>query len=282
MAQLIQMRQRIKAVETIKKITHAMRLISMSTHTRLRGKQEPLKEYQNAISTLFQKVKTATPAWNSSVLYPEQKISDKNLLILVGSQKGLCGNFNSALFRLFERTITPEQLPEMHIIAIGKKVVNFIKKGSTEKIVALYPEFTSATMPTIVHSLVDLIMSSTEPFTSVTFFSNKLKTFFTQKPHESILIPFEAKKQEKKANKLDLMWEHTPHEVLDILALQALEVTIQHLLFESLLAEQAARFISMDSSTRNAEKILEETILWYNKLRQAKITRELTELTGSF
>lgn len=78
------------------------------------------------------------------------------------------------------------------------------------------------------------------------------------------------------------MWEHTPHEVLDILALQALEVTIQHLLFESLLAEQAARFISMDSSTRNAEKILEETILWYNKLRQAKITRELTELTGSF
>jgi F-type H+-transporting ATPase subunit gamma len=70
--------------------------------------------------------------------------------------------------------------------------------------------------------------------------------------------------------------------VLDILALQLCEITIQHILFESLLAEQAARFISMDSSTRNAETILEETILWYNKLRQAKITKELTELIGSF
>jgi F-type H+-transporting ATPase subunit gamma len=67
-----------------------------------------------------------------------------------------------------------------------------------------------------------------------------------------------------------------------MLAQQYLEAELQSLLYESLLAEHAARFISMDNATRNAEKLLEETKSDYNKLRQAKITKELTELTSSF
>jgi len=76
-------------------------------------------------------------------------------------------------------------------------------------------------------------------------------------------------------------WEQEPAEVLNSLVITYLEARIEQLLFQSLLAEHAARFVSMDSSTRNAKNLLDATKLQYNKLRQAKITKELTELTGS-
>ena len=71
----------------------------------------------------------------------------------------------------------------------------------------------------------------------------------------------------------DFIWEHEPTELLNHIANQYLEAQIQNLLFQSLYAEQAARFVSMDNATRNAENLLESTTLTYNKLRQAKITR---------
>lgn len=283
MAQLIHMRQRIKAVETIKKITHAMRLIAMSTHTKLRSKQEPLKDYQHTINTLFKKIKSATPAWHNTLFYPPHTAQSRNLIILIGSQKGLCGNFNSGLFRFFEKMVLPDELANAHIIAIGRKAVDYIRELPVKDITALYPEFTSTNIVFIVHELMQKILHSAPPFTHVSVFSNKLKTFFIQKPHRAVIIPFTTYTYDHKQHiELDLIWEHDPHTILDMLALQLCQATIHHLLFESLLAEQAARFISMDSSTRNAETILEETILWYNKLRQAKITKELTELISSF
>ena len=78
------------------------------------------------------------------------------------------------------------------------------------------------------------------------------------------------------------MWDETPNTILDKLAIQYIEAQFQHLIFQSLLSEHAARFISMDNSTRNANTLLTDTKLEYNKIRQAKITTEITELTGNF
>jgi len=94
MAQLIAMRQRIKAVETIKKVTDAMRLISMSTHTHLRNKEESLKEYEHEIVRLFAKINSPI---SHSIDEPEEQSQEKKaVIILVGSQKSLCGHFKSA------------------------------------------------------------------------------------------------------------------------------------------------------------------------------------------
>jgi F-type H+-transporting ATPase subunit gamma len=280
MAQLIQMRQRIKAVETIKKITHAMRLISMSTHTRLRSKQEPLKAYQRAINVLFKKIRIAVPTWHNSILYPDTKTL-RPLIIIIGSQKGLCGNFNSTLFRLFETSVSASELAKTDVIAVGKKAVDYLKQKKTRSLTS-YADFTPQTMTYISRQIADHLIHAKPHFSTVIVFSNKLKTFFVQKPQMTSIIPFDNPSTHVNEHETEFAWEQDPHEILDMLGWQALDASIQYLLFESLLAEQAARFISMDSSTRNAEKILEETILWYNKLRQAKITKELTELTGSF
>ena len=102
MAQLIQMRQRIKAIQTIKKITHAMRLISMSMHSRLRNRAPILKTYQDEVSAMFGKVRFAAPEWKSALMHPQGDPESNPLVILIASQKGLCGNFNSSLFKAFQ------------------------------------------------------------------------------------------------------------------------------------------------------------------------------------
>lgn len=284
MSQLVQMRQRIKAIETIKKITYAMRLISMSAHSRLKRKQDTIIRYIDTIEQLFGKIYTTHATWRSPILNPTTT-HNKQLIILVGSQKGLCGNFNSNLSYFFEAHYNQYTTQSSDIIIIGKKVIDSTKKFNHTNVIATYETFNMHNLFTIAQAIADTIVHASPVYTEVILFSNQLKGFFAQKPHISTLVPFAPSERAKNTMPIatdDFIWEHEPKELLDHIANQYLEAQIQYLLFQSLYAEQAARFVSMDNATRNAENLLESTTLTYNKLRQAKITKELTELTSSF
>lgn len=283
MSQLIQMRQRIKAIETIKKITYAMRLISMSAHSRLKRKQDTIIRYINTIEQLFGKIYPTNASWQSPIINPTKTALNKKLIILVGSQKGLCGNFNSNLLYFFESQ--SEHHESFDMIIIGKKIIESVKKVSHAHVIATHETFNAHTLFTIAQAITDTIINASPVYESVILISNQLRGFFVQKPHETILVPFTPSSSATQVAPLstdDFVWEHEPTELLNHIANQYLEAQIQYLLFQSLYAEQAARFVSMDNATRNAENLLESTTLTYNKLRQAKITKELTELTSSF
>jgi len=285
MAQLIQMRQRIKAIETIKKITHAMRLISMSMHSRLRAKAPVFENYQNEVTKMFQKVKLAAPQWKNATMFPQAAPEKNPLVILVASQKGLCGNFNSALFRVFQELYPEKKIKNTTFIAVGKHAVDFINKQPTNKILKTFDQFSTPRLSLISGRIIELISQAKVPYSSVVVIANGLKSFFVQKPMQTTVLPLSMELDENLAQEVPkepYSWEQSPDDILDDLALQYLTSKVHHLLFQSLLAEQAARFISMDNSTRNAKTLLEETQLQYNKLRQAQITRELTELSASF
>ncbi len=257
-----------------------MRLISMSTHSRLKHKEEPLDVYSSVVSNLFYKMTTIYPLWKSPILQPAPTESERPLVILIGSQKGLCGSFNSALFSLFKKK-KENYPPSTHYVLIGKKAVDFARSIQNGTIVSAFPTFTNNTRTTIAHSISQLLITAPQPYTNVTIFSNKLKTFFVQKPSLSTIVPLLNHGTEQQKNRHDYLWEQAPDEILEYLSTLYLEATLEHILFQSLFAEHAARFISMDAATRNAESLLDVTKLKYNKLRQAKITKELTELVGS-
>lgn len=282
MAQLIQMRQRIKAIETIKKITHAMRLISMSMHSRLRNKMPLLKNYKHEVSNLFDKIRFTSKQWTNPVMYPEEGSEENPLIIIVGSQKGLCGTFNIILFNEFEQTIKPEELKKAKIIAVGKRAVDYIQKKEVN-LIKSYNDLTVRTITTISQDIVEEIVQAKVPYTSVRIASNELKTFFLQKPTITNLVPLEKEIEQDFTKELadDYIWEQKPNDLLDNLAPQYIGAHINYIIFESLLGEQAARFLSMDMANRNAKTLLEETQLQYNKIRQWKITKELTELAAS-
>lgn len=275
MSQLIQMRQRIKAIETIKKITQAMRIISMSLHGRLKNKEAAIGRYKDGIHALFFTLKHKNPTWINPFDHGK---SDRKLIIVIGSNKGLTGNFNTSLFKFLE-----QQAPKsgkVDFIVIGKKAVEYLKNKKNVSIIKMYTDVSLNTLFIIAPEISSII--SEEHYASVKVYSNKIRNFFIQKPSVSNLINLADDSGLDQFDMSDYIWEQKPEEILNALVMMMLNADIQYLIFESLLAEQAARFISMDSSTRNAKNLLDETKLQYNKLRQAKITKELTELTGSF
>ncbi len=273
MAQLITMRQRIKAVETIKKITHAMRLISMSTHSRLRHKKVHLETYKNAFQALWSRVKHLMPSTP-----PQADCSQPDLIILVASQKGLCGTFNSMLFRYFEHE---QPLDNQHIIAIGGHAINYFNEHN-KVMLASYNNFSASQFVTIAQSVTDLILQSPIEYKQIVAYSNYQKNFFVQRPKKTCISHVIEEQPTGTQEPVDYLLEQSPEELSKTIHQLMLTVTLEELLFDSLLAEQAARFLSMDSSTRNADNLLIEMKLEYNKTRQAGITRELTELATNF
>jgi len=283
MAELVKIRQRIKAIEVIKKITHAMRLISMSTHSRLKHKENTLETYYNSVENLFYKIKEDTPSWHNPILMPKKTRKHKNLIILIGSQKGLCGTFNTLLFKSFDSVVSNYNPKYLELIGIGKKAVDYLNSKKTAPLIASFNKFSPYTSDNVLKELTEIITKAEFPFRSITIVSNVFKSFFVQKPRAFTLIPLIPKKRDtKEFDAQDYIWEQPPHELLDRLAYLLIQATLQNLLFQSLLSEQASRFLSMDSATRNAQTLLEETDLIYNKLRQAKITKELSELSFSY
>jgi F-type H+-transporting ATPase subunit gamma len=278
------MRNRIQTIETIRKVTDAMRIISMSSHSRLKNKQEALSNYLQTLVTLLTKVQQATPSWHNERLMPSADNDTNPLLILIGSQKGLCGSFNTFLWKFFEKYMSEESSKNYTYICIGKKSIDYLNAQYTDKIIKTFSLTKSDAFLTIATEITTLIMNAPVAYTSVTIFSNSFKSFFIQKPTISHLIPFNPKKIVSflESPIEGYLWDEEPHTILDKLAIHYIEAQLQHIIFQSLLSEHAARFISMDNSTRNANSLLETTKLTYNKLRQTKITTEITELSGSF
>lgn len=284
MSALIQMRQRIRAIETIKKITHAMRLISMSSHSHLKNRQGTLARYVAHLETLLSHVQHYCPEWQDPVLHPQTPSDAKPLVIIVGSQKGLCGNFNALLAQFCRLRLEVATRTNTRIITVGKRAGEMLDAVYRNNVISSYDDFSIRSLDAVCRELSQHIMLETVPYSSITILSNEPKTFFVQKPHSTVLVPF-TKVPSLNTGTLPVqgyMWKHKPEIVAGTIARQYLEARMEFVLFQSLLAEQAARFISMDNAMRNAGQILEDMQLDYNKLRQAKITKELTELSGSF
>jgi len=283
MAQLTQLKHRIKAIETIKKITHAMRLISISTHARLKNKETALLQYTNTLNALYHTIKKEVPTWHHPYLNPAHNDHSHPLIIIIGSEKGLCGSFNTMLFQFLRATLrTYKQKPDVFIV--GRKTLDYTDTVAIGPIIKTYAPLTMSTLSKTAETIMLDIMSFPTPYTHITVVSNKFRSFFVQQPHITRLIPFDPAmpREHSIIDTTHYIWEQDPEELLNLITHQCLHATLHTLLFHSLLSEQAARFLSMDNSTRSAEGLLELNKLQYNKLRQAKITKELTELTGGF
>jgi len=281
MSQLIQLRQRIKAIETIKKISHAMRLISMSMHSRLTQKIPLMQRYQKELTNLLGLIPTNDALSINPLLNPPIT-NTRTLIIVVGSEKGLVGSFNSGIVHFFEKQVQYVNLSSTDIIVVGKKLGDTLKHRY--KIFKIIEDFNYSALTRTASTLFSLITSSDVTYGRVICYSSFPKSFFQQIPYQTQLIPFvpTSSAEQVSDQQEQYIWEQPPQEVLDYLAQEYLRFTIQKLLFESFFGEQAARFQSMDSATRNADKLLDVMKLDYNKLRQAKITKELIEVASGY
>jgi F-type H+-transporting ATPase subunit gamma len=288
MSHLVYLKQQIQSIQATKKITHAIRLVSISLYTKLEKQNIFLKNYTNTIRRLFSDIVYFNPSWKSPLLYSEDILDTNPLFIIVSSTKGLCGSLNSNLFRYIDHALVIDKHQNPKFITIGSKATKFAKEKKLDNIIYHYNELTSNNFITIADDLVVKITGTQTLISSVVFFSNEAISFFMQKPRKFTLLPATLEPLDTSTTNLDEslkespIWEQENTYVLEYTAIKFIRATIVQTLFQALLSEYSARFIAMDNSTTNAEKYIEKLTLFYNKTRQGLITKEVAELSSGF
>ena len=279
MANILSLKRRINAAKNVSKTTKAMQMIAASKLKKAQNKAVSSKPYTQKLSLLTQDVinhvedKTIHP-------YLNQNDNTKTLLIALSPDKGLCGGLISNLVKEF-LTFSHLEKNSSYVI-VGKKIEGQITRMENEVIAS----FAFGTITPAFDMVYPIIRIIDEYFVSgkvgsVKILSARFTNLFTQTPQITSLLPLQlAKTEEDVIPDVDYLFEPKAQELLPSLLKHYIEMTLYQLLLESFVSEQAARMIAMQNATDNANDIIEDLRLEYNKTRQAKITSEILDITS--
>ena len=286
MPNLKELKNRISSVKSTRKITSAMKMVAASKLRRAQELAESSRVYADSLSFILSSLAGNTK--NSSDL-PEILTGRKNskitLLIINSSDRGLCGGFNSNLFRNAKKWISDQQGlgKSVKIMTVGKKASSFYKKTDLD-IVASFEDLNSndrqlQVSEEIKNKIMELFENNEIDEVSILF--NKFVSAISQEPTYQSLIPLsndETSEEESEANNSVFEFEPDKNELLEYLVPRNFLTQIYRSVLESSASEHAARMTSMDNATRNAGDMIDRLTLTYNRTRQAFITKELIEI----
>ena len=286
MPNLKELKNRISSVKSTRKITSAMKMVAASKLRRAQELAESSRVYADSLSFILSSLAGNTK--NSSDL-PEiltgRENSKISLLIINSSDRGLCGGFNSNLFRNAKKWISDQkgQGKSVKIITVGKKASSFYKKTDLD-IVANFDDLNSndrqlQVSEDIKSKIMELFENNEIDEVSILF--NKFVSAISQEPTYQSLIPLsneETNEEESETNNSVFEFEPDKNELLEYLVPRNFLTQIYRSVLESSASEHAARMTSMDNATRNAGDMIDRLTLTYNRTRQAFITKELIEI----
>ena len=286
MPNLKELKNRISSVKSTRKITSAMKMVAASKLRRAQDLAESSRVYADSLSFILSSLAGNTK--NSSDL-PEiltgRENSKISLLIINSSDRGLCGGFNSNLFRNAKNWISEQQEKgkSVKIITVGKKASSFYKKTDLD-IIANFDDLNSndkqlQVSEEIKNKIMELFENNEIDEVSILF--NKFVSVITQEPTYQSLIPLSNEEvDEEVTDTSNAVFEFEPdkNELLEYLVPRNFLTQIYRSVLESSASEHAARMTSMDNATRNAGDMIDGLTLTYNRTRQAFITKELIEI----
>ncbi len=278
---LTNLRRQIHSVTTTKKITNAIRLVSMSLYSNLERKKRPLSTYYQTLRELYAILLKAYKSPSPWALDPKDLLDSRPLFIFIAPTKGLCGSLTSSIIRHAQKTIITEPHQTPFFVCVGERSAECIEHLVSAKILQQYQEISSHNVKDIAIAITQLVIASTSLFSSVNVVSAELRSFFIQRPHTTTIIPFAPvthNENERFIHEQEIIWEQPAETITKEIGKQFLCAGLINVFFEALLAEHAARFLAMDSSTTNATKLLERLTSEFNKVRQTLITKEVAEL----
>ena len=286
MPNLKELKNRISSVKSTRKITSAMKMVAASKLRRAQELAESSRVYADSLSFILSSLAGNTK--NSADL-PEiltgRENSKISLLIINSSDRGLCGGFNSNLFRNAKKWISDQQGQgkSVKIMTVGKKASSFYKKTDLD-IVASFEDLNSndrqiQVSEEIKNKIMELFENNEIDEVSILF--NKFVSAISQEPIYQSLIPLsneETSEDESESNNAIFEFEPDKNELLEYLVPRNFLTQIYRSVLESSASEHAARMTSMDNATRNAGDMIDRLTLTYNRTRQAFITKELIEI----
>jgi F-type H+-transporting ATPase subunit gamma len=286
MANLLDLRRRIRSVKSTQQITKAMKMVAAS---RLRRSQERViaaRPYAAALeATLASIAARVPPKEDGSPLHPllAQREEKRIVLIVVSGDKGLCGGFNANVNRAvgaFLREAKERGVEEVRLVTLGRKAVDFWKRRSFEILDArpgIFARFDYDTAAGIARKAAELFVSGEVDTVYVIY--NEFRSVIAQVIRTKQLLPV-ALPEGTSAPETDYLYEPSPEAILGRLVPRHLEFQAYRILLESNAAENAARMTAMDAASKNAGEIIDSLTLTYNRARQARITKELIEVVS--
>ncbi len=289
MATLRDIRIRIKSVKNTSKITSAMKMVSASKLRRAQEAVEAARPYVKKLEEVISNLVTAAGEDYSNPIIEERKEVENIAIIVITSDRGLCGSFNTNIIKAVTGYINNEVLTEfpkanISIVPVGKKATSIFSKSQYKVIKSFAGIFTGLKFQYAV-DIIDTVkeLYLTRKLDKVVIFSNEFVNIVKQVPTMRQLLPLaknvEAKGQESAGN-TDYIYEPNQKEILDVLLPKLLNISVWRCLLSSSAAEHAARMFSMDNATRNAKELIDSLNLIYNSKRQAAITTEMLEIVG--
>ena len=295
MATLREIRRRITGVKATAKITQAMKMVAAAKLRRAQDAMIAARPYSSALNTLLHDLlsNSGDEIAKSPVLFG-RKLADpdteKVLLIIVSSDRGLAGAFNANIIRFAEARIREtygahHASGRLGIITVGRRGTDYFSKRGYNVVETHVGVFNKLEFSVAQH----LVTKATELFNEgdydrVEIIYNEFKSVIAQRQVAERMLPVLDRQQlidaqHGKASH-DYIYEPEPTEILNVLVPRQLETQVWKALLESNAAEQGARMSAMDSATKNAKDLIGSLQLGYNKARQAAITKEILEIVG--
>jgi F-type H+-transporting ATPase subunit gamma len=285
-------RDRISSVKSTKKITSAMKMVAASKLKKAQDQAEASQPYAQAMGEMLARVASGVTITEASPkLLIGTGADQTHLLVVVTSDRGLCGGFNGNLIRLARLEITrlEDAGKTVKLITVGRKARDLLKRAHSDKMLHSFIGVGSGSRVNFAEAneITQMVLEQFEAgnIDVCSMIYNNFKSVLTQTPTAQQIIPFElpeaAETNDNEAQaSMDspYVFEPEENEILGLLLPKNLGVQMFRSLLDSAAGEQAARMTAMDNATRNAGEKINDLNLEYNRARQAAITTELIEI----
>jgi len=277
-----EIRTKIKSIKSTQKITRAMEMVAASKMRKAQQRMLASRPYADKIRVVIHHLAQGDTEYRHPYLVAREP---KRIgLIVVATDRGLCGGLNVSLFRelLTQLSQWEKEKKEVSLCVIGSRAESFFRRFANLKLLASADHLgDTPNMADIIGPVNVMLKAYDDNQLDALYLSyNQFVNTMSQKPTVEQLLPAETGTTDKVGTHWDYIYEPDAKMLLDLLLTRFIESQVYHGVVENFASEQAARMVAMKSASENAGELIDRLQLAYNKARQAAITRELAEIVG--
>ena len=272
-----EIKNRIKGVKSTHQITNAMNIVSSTKFKRFSALVEKSRPYANSLHGVLKNIAAGLKSEKHPLLDGKKDVKKIGVVVMT-SDRGLCGSFNTNTIKALEKLVKDNKGKDVSVIAIGKKARDYCKKSTLDlkaEYIQLIPETMFDKAKEISENIVEFYKE--DIFDEVYVIYNEFYSAIRWELNSKRLIPIERVEAEKNE---PYIFEPSQEEILETLLPKYLNIQIYQALLENTASEHAARRQAMQNATDNAEEMIDELQISYNRARQAAITMEISEIVS--
>ena len=279
MSGLKEIRNRISSVSSTMQITNAMKMVSAAKLKKAQDSITATLPYSNKLSDLVKNISASIDSVDSNPLFVKREVKSA-LIIVITSNKGLCGGFNSNIIKEVYNISSQYGTKKPDLLTIGKKGNDILKKkfNVISSHNDLYDDFSYSNVRLIANDIMGLYTE--EKYDEVILVYNHFKNAATQIITKEQFLPIAENSDENLSVQGDYIVEPNREKILNELIPKTLSIQLFKSISDSIAGEHGARMTAMHKATDNASELRDQLKLTYNKARQTAITNEILEIVG--